>query len=234
MRTPHSRSFSFLGCGGISFLGGGWHAQYTVHGAIQDAVLGNVLHARCRAAESRKIHPNSHNTFDLDVKIHRCITVSGTTTMKVRFTTIVEPGVNYNLKQFTREIEVYLSDPNGWISRGYEFEYVTRSPTVVIHLATPAQIHAAGCAQSSLSCAEMNGKHIRLNAARWSGLRPNHSKLSMDDYRQYMVTHEMGHILGHDHVPCPGPGEPAPLMMQQTLGIGACTPNTKLTPSDRR
>ena len=154
--------------------------------------------------------------------------------MKVRFTTVVEPGVVYDPKQFARDVEIYLSDPDGWVSRGYEFEYVERSPRVIIHLATPAQIHAAGCAQSSLSCAEMSGQHIRLNSARWSGAHSNHSKLSLDDYRQYMVTHEMGHILGHDHVSCPGPGLPAPLMMQQTLGIGACTPNTKLTSSDRR
>jgi len=153
--------------------------------------------------------------------------------MKVRFTTVVEPGVVYDAKQFARDIEIYLSDPDGWVSRGYEFEYVTRSPQIVIHLATPEQIRAAGC-DPALSCAEMNGTHLRLNSARWSGLLPNHSKLPLDEYRQYMVTHEMGHSLGHEHVGCPTPGAPAPLMMQQTLGIGACSPNTKLTRSDGR
>jgi ssRNA-specific RNase YbeY (16S rRNA maturation enzyme) len=72
-----------------------------------------------------------------------------------------------------------------------------------------------------------------LNADRWkNGASP--SKLVLKDYRQYMVTHEMGHILGHDHVKCPGKGKPAPIMMQQTLGIGDCAPNTKLTDSDRK
>lgn len=154
--------------------------------------------------------------------------------MKVRFSTVVEPGVVYDAKQFARDIEIYLSDPDGWASRGYEFEYVTRSPTLMIHLATPEQIRAAGCGDGSLSCAELKGNHIRLNSARWSGLLPNHSKLPLDEYRQYMVTHEVGHILGHEHVPCPTPGAPAPLMMQQTLGIGACSPNIKLTHSDGR
>jgi hypothetical protein len=60
------------------------------------------------------------------------------------------------------------------------------------------------------------------------------SKLTLDDYRQYMVSHEMGHILGHDHVTCPSPGAPAPIMLQQTKGIGKCKPNTKLTANDKK
>lgn len=194
------------------------------------AICGNDLHARCRDADSRNTHPNSHRTLELAGRIHRCIVFLTTNTMKVRFTTQVEPGVVYDPKDFAREIQIYLADPEGWVSRGYEFEYVERSPRIVIHLSTPEQIRAAGCANMSLSCAEMNGRHIRLNSARWSGSMRNHSKLPLDEYRQYMVTHEMGHILGHDHVKCTVPGGPAPVMMQQTLGIGACLPNTRVSP----
>lgn len=67
---------------------------------------------------------------------------------------------------------------------------------------------------------------IWLNANRWMhGAKA--SKLPLERYRQYMVSHEMGHSLGHDHVLCNGSG-PAPIMMQQTLGIGKCSPNTKV------
>ena len=66
-----------------------------------------------------------------------------------------------------------------------------------------------------------------LNADRWFR-GSSKSKLGLTDYRQYMVTHEMGHILGHDHEKCPCKDCPAPLMMQQTLGIGECKPNIKL------
>lgn len=67
---------------------------------------------------------------------------------------------------------------------------------------------------------------IWLNADRWMHGSAA-SKLPLAEYRQYMVSHEMGHSLGHDHVKCSGSG-PAPIMMQQTLGIGTCSPNTKV------
>ena len=43
-----------------------------------------------------------------------------------------------------------------------------------------------------------------------------------------MVSHEMGHILGKGHKNCKGLGYYAPIMLQQTLGIGKCIPNTNV------
>ena len=151
--------------------------------------------------------------------------------MKITYRTIVDEDVEYSAKNFADEISVYLADPDGWISRGYTFEASPRGK-VQIHLSRPDTLIAKGCSNRNLSCAEMNGTHMRLNADLWNGSLRNKSGLQLKDYRQYMVTHEMGHILGFNHVNCPGPNHPAPLMMQQTLGISVCVPNTKLTPKD--
>jgi hypothetical protein len=157
-------------------------------------------------------------------------TLSVLNTMRVTYACYVDPDVQYDLDTFREEVTVYLADPDGWESQGYVFDEVERNPRVTIRLSSPQTIQKQ-CNDGSLSCAELNGRKMFLNAMRWTMGAPA-SKLPLDEYRQYMVTHEMGHILGHDHVRCPGPGHPAPLMMQQTKGIGKCAPNTKLTPTD--
>jgi hypothetical protein len=148
--------------------------------------------------------------------------------MRITYQAIVDPDVKYDARKFAEEVSVYLQDPHGWKSQGYTFEE-SKHPAVLIHLSSPKTIQQNGCDDPTLSCAEMNGRHMHLNAMRWTGSMQNRSKLDLYNYRQYMVSHEMGHILGKDHVACPGPGQPAPIMMQQTLGIGECVPNTRVS-----
>lgn len=150
----------------------------------------------------------------------------------MRYTTVVDPGVSYDPRQFADEIAIYLADPDGWVSRGITFVASTRHPEMVIHLTPQSKMRAIGC-DSHLSCAEFNGREVHLNANRWLHGAPA-SRLALSAYRQYMVTHEVGHILGYDHQSCPGRGQPAPVMVQQTLGIGVCKPNTRLTVYDRK
>lgn len=144
----------------------------------------------------------------------------------VRYRTQVDSDVDYDTERFRKEVMIYLADPDGW-SQLYRFVYTPKGPAKVIRLSSPQTLKVEGCKNDSLSCATLNGSEIWLNAGRWiHGALP--SRLSLDDYRQYMVSHEIGHSLGYEHVKCPGYG-PAPVMLQQTLGIGNCTPNTKIT-----
>lgn len=122
----------------------------------------------------------------------------------------------------------YLNDPDGWVSKGYSFEPVSTNEDVLIRLVLPDVIKKHCGVPSNLSCAELNGKYVYLNAERWM-YGSKASKLSLVNYRQYLVSHEIGHILGFDHEQCPCAGCNAPVMMQQTLGIGKCIPNTKVT-----
>ena len=129
--------------------------------------------------------------------------------------------------QFEFYVVTYLNDPDGWSKKGYFFEPVSYNQDVTIHLSSQKTVNSECGLEGKLSCAELGGKTMWLNADRWYHGAPK-SKLGLDNYRQYMVSHEMGHILGYDHTDCPGRGLPAPIMMQQTKGIGQCKPNTKV------
>lgn len=62
-----------------------------------------------------------------------------------------------------------------------------------------------------------------LNSDRWLHATPTFEDI--DEYRAYLVNHEVGHFLGHGHAVCPGQGQPAPVMLQQSMDLGGCHPN---------
>ena len=135
---------------------------------------------------------------------------------------------NAGERQIEFYIMAYLNSPDGWSQDGYTFEPAAKSSARVwIRLSTSKTIEQLCGLSPMLSCAELGGKHIYLCAERWFSGSPK-SGLDIENYRQYMVSHEMGHILGKQHVKCPGKGHKAPIMVQQTLGIGECIPNTNV------
>lgn len=149
--------------------------------------------------------------------------------MKIRYKFLIDNDVKLKYKirnTIKNQVAIYLNDPEGWSKYKYFFEDVEKNEDVLIRLSSSKTIGNI-CSDKNLSCAELGGKLMFLNADRWfHGSKL--SKLSLDNYRQYMISHEMGHILGYDHKTCPCVGCIAPIMMQQTLGIGSCKPSTKV------
>lgn len=90
-------------------------------------------------------------------------------------------------------------------------------------LGTTDELCAPLLTRGRVSC--QNGSRVVLNAERWVDGAAAYG----DDtagYRRYLVNHEFGHALGRNHVGCPGRGRLAPVMMQQTKGLGSCRPNS--------
>ena len=146
--------------------------------------------------------------------------------VRITYTVVVDPDVDFPLAEFARDVAICLADPDGWMSKGYEFVMVKSKPQVAIHLSSRKGLEKVGC-DGTLSCAILGGREMWINEDRWKhGTKK--SGQGLDGYRQYVISHEMGHILGRDHVKCPGPGQPAPIMLQQTLGLHGCLPNTNV------
>lgn len=150
---------------------------------------------------------------------------SGTGPLR-RFTVQVEQGLGVDAAAFAAEVEHTLSDPRSWGAGGrLSFQRVDSGPVEVrVVLASPATtdrlcrpLDTAGI----YSCGV--GSTAVINSMRW--LRGADAYAGdLASYRLYVVNHEVGHTLGHGHQGCPGAGRPAPVMMQQTKGVGACRP----------
>jgi Protein of unknown function (DUF3152) len=69
------------------------------------------------------------------------------------------------------------------------------------------------------------GERAVINLARWATAVPHYDE-DVATYRLYVVNHEVGHAPGNRvHPSCPGPGQLAPVMQQQTFGVDGCVKN---------
>jgi len=104
---------------------------------------------------------------------------------------------------------------------------------VRIRVASPATVdrrcHPLGTG-GRLSC--RNGRSLNVNIDRWNGATSFWSD-TLATYRSYLINHEMGHVLGHRHRRCPGAGQPAPVMQQQTKALNGCRENGWPYPNGR-
>jgi hypothetical protein len=146
-----------------------------------------------------------------------------------RYLVEVEEGLGVDAEQFARSVHVTLNDRRSWAANGaMAFERVDASAAsrVAFRVAltspdTTDRLCAPLRTGGELSC--HNGGRAVLNVVRWLDGVQEHPDLAV--YRQYLVNHEVGHALGRGHVDCPGAGELAPVMQQQSKGVAPCLPN---------
>ena len=139
----------------------------------------------------------------------------------------IEGGLPLDGAAVAAQVQRTLTDPRGWQPIEHvafvrtpgpaSFELILASPAMVDRLCYP--LDTIG----ELSC--RNGNRVILNAKRWVDAVPWY-RGHLDDYRAYLVNHEVGHRLGHGHKTCPAPGAPAPVMVQQSKSLYGCAPNS--------
>ena len=150
----------------------------------------------------------------------------------LRFDLRVERGVPVDADAAARLVAAVLDDGRSW--RGTDgatrvrFRLVGAGERADLHatIVTPRttdRLCAPLLTRGRVSC--QSGDRVVLNASRWVDGAPSYGA-DRRGYRRYLVNHEFGHALGRQHVGCPRRGAPAPVMLQQTKGLGGCEPNS--------
>jgi hypothetical protein len=130
---------------------------------------------------------------------------------------------------FPAVTEATLTDPRGWQRARFRLVRDDRPSTpYVVVLAEPDEVDRLCLPYDTYgkySC--QNGPVVALNADRWREATPQWTG-DLGTYRQMLVNHEVGHLLGMRHPPkpqCPVPGRPALVMSQQSTELRGCLPN---------
>ncbi|MHA3703155.1 DUF3152 domain-containing protein [Jatrophihabitans sp. YIM 134969] len=152
-----------------------------------------------------------------------------------RYTVEVEDGVTgVDEAAFGKTVQTVLADPRSWVGRAGQgaLQRVDSGPVSWRVTLTSSLTVRDTCGyeiQVETSCWNPTDRRVYLNVARW--VRGDVAYIGdLDAYRTYMVNHENGHALGHEHVMSCLPGGSAPVMMQQTITTTAtdgtiCQPN---------
>jgi hypothetical protein len=156
--------------------------------------------------------------------------VHGATGTLKRFRVAVETGAGFDTAAFAAIVDKVLGDPRGWTASGQvRLQRVAGQAAAdfTVYLATPATSEAmcaaGGLHTSRYTSCRLPGKVV-INLVRWLAGVPSYGA-PLEVYQAYALNHEVGHELGNGHEACPGAGQPAPVMQQQTLGLNGCSAN---------
>lgn len=144
-----------------------------------------------------------------------------------RYIVEVEGGLAVDATCFASVVDSILADERSWGGGGrlslqrvddgpVDFRVSLFSPALTDSQCAPLQTNGI------YSC--WTGTRAAINAWRWQH-GTNEYTNALEVYREYLINHEVGHGLGHNHTGCPGEGETAPVMQQQTKTLDGCTMN---------
>jgi hypothetical protein len=127
---------------------------------------------------------------------------------------------------FESVVRATLDDPRGWQRARFRLVHDPAAQYVIVLAEGPEvdRLCRPYDTYGKYSC--QIGPVVALNADRWRTATPKWTG-DLATYKQMLVNHEVGHLLGQHHpkVQCPRPGHPAPVMAQQSTELDGCLPN---------
>jgi Protein of unknown function (DUF3152) len=154
----------------------------------------------------------------------------------VRTYCVAVNGVNISvLAELSGKLAATYNDARGWNDSGrIAFEPVTSGCQYTVWMSAAAQMTSFGAICDNYYNCQV-GASVILNYDRWTTATPPWNKAggNLEDYHTLMIDHETGHRLGFlDNPTCPGPGQPAPVMMQQSINLHGCVFNVWPRPAE--
>ncbi|HEY8302285.1 MAG TPA: DUF3152 domain-containing protein [Jatrophihabitans sp.] len=154
--------------------------------------------------------------------------VVGTSGRLFRYDIEIENGVKgIDTTQFAALVDKTLDDPRSWSGHGVRLQRVSSGPvdfhvsmtsTMTVRTYCGYDIPVETSCYATAGTGGLTVNRVVFNDARWiRGAAPYVADLAA--YRIYMINHEDGHALGHQHAHQCLPGGLAPVMMQQTFGL---------------
>ena len=158
---------------------------------------------------------------------------------RVTYDVITRGRITTSVATFRRQAQETYADARGWRAGGIAFRRVARGGaapkadfTLVLAAAATMTSFSSTCS-TQWSCRV--GRFVVINQDRWKFASPawNRARAGLRSYRHLVVNHETGHWLCRAHRGCPGQGQAAPVMMQQSKALDGCRFNAWPRPDER-
>lgn len=128
-----------------------------------------------------------------------------------------------DVEEFAATVAAIYADERGWKGAHQHFRQVRRGGDFTLVLAQ-AQTLRSFSPTCSVQYSCRVARYVVINETPWRKATPAFTG-GLGDYRSMVINHETGHWLGLGHRSCARRGDPAPVMMQQSKGLGRCTAN---------
>ena len=150
---------------------------------------------------------------------------SGSQGKLYRYAVAVESSAKLKVNSVAGDIAGVLNDPRSWTGDGdVRFALVSQAKAeVMVYLASTktASSLCDGDGEAGYTC--VLGDVVVINAAQWTTAAAGFGDLTR--YREFLINHAFGHLIGKKHAECGGKGKKAPVMLQQGAGLFGCTAN---------
>lgn len=152
---------------------------------------------------------------------------AATATITYTYTVATKGTITADVGSFAAHAQGTYGDARGWgLGGSIKFVRVPSGGDFILWLSQASQVPSFGYACSSAYSCHI-GNNVIINEDRWRHGSP-YLNMALNDYRAMVVNHETGHWLGFAHSSCPGAGQLAYVMQQQSKGgtyLGSCVPN---------